>query len=651
MSTSSLPTRERTHSLEDIHSSVPIPRAWWRRFLAFSGPAFLVSVGYMDPGNWGTDLQAGSKFGHRLLWVLLMSNLMALLLQSLATRLGVITGRDLAQECRESYPSRSVIALWILAEIAIAACDLAEVIGTIIALKLLFGLPYLYGLIVCAADTFVLLALQKRGVRLLELVTFGLIGVIAISFFIEIILVRPEWLPLLEGFVPGLDPANRTESLYVSIGMLGATVMPHNLYLHSALVQTRAFAQTAEGKTLACKYNFFDSLLALNGAFFVNAAILILAASVFFPKEVGTLQEAHTLLQPLWGGLASLLFGIALLASGQSSTLTGTLAGQVVMEGFVHLRVRPWVRRMLTRSLAILPALLILTISGNQANDKSLFQLLVVSQVVLSFQLPFAIVPLVLFTSDRHRMGPFTSALWLKFLAWTCAVVVVGLNGAYMTMQSQEWAEAATAGGYSEWWVYGTLVPVSLGLLAFLGWITFYPLRARPEEAPQSVAAPDLQTVIYQRIGVAVEFGEVDGVVLERAAALARSDNAELILVHVVEGPVAAYYGDETFDQESRSDRQRLADLVQHLRREGFEARGVLGFGNPVNELARLAAKEEMDLLVMGTHGHRLLADLALGQTVAPLLHQLAIPILVVPNAIRESSSKIRKPPNDGAKG
>ena len=460
------PTAIQTaNSLEDIHSSVVIPRKWWRRFLAFSGPAFLVSVGYMAPGNWGTDLQAGSKFGHRLLWVLLMSNLMALLLQSLSTRLGVITGRDLAQACRESYPRSSVYALWILAEIAIAACDLAEVIGTIIALKLLIGLPYLYGLLVCAADTFLLLALQKRGVRLLELVTFGLIGVIAVSFFIELVLVRPDWVPVLSGFVPALDPNNRMESLYVSIGMLGATVMPHNLYLHSALVQTRAFHQTPHGKALACRYNFFDSLLALNGAFFVNAAILILAAAAF-TAEVKTLQEAHTLLGLVWGGLASSVFAIALLASGQSSTLTGTLAGQVVMEGFIQMRLRPWLRRLLTRSLAIVPALVVIAFFGNFTDDdrqetatavtsalafptplesavqttaaqevwkndpvdNRLLQLLVLSQVVLSFQLPFAIVPLVLFTSDVRRMGTFVSASWLKILAWICAIVVLGLN-------------------------------------------------------------------------------------------------------------------------------------------------------------------------------------------------------------------------------
>src|SRR5579884_174850 len=388
-------------SLEEIHRSVPIPTRWWLRFLAFSGPAFMVSVGYMDPGNWGTDLQAGSSFGHRLLWVLLMSNLMALLLQTLATRLGIVAGRDLAQACRESYPRRTVFALWLLTEIAIAATDLAEVIGTIIALKLLFNIPYVFGLAIAATDTLLLLALQRRGVRLLELLTLGLVGVIAVSFVIEIVLARPDWAAVLRGFTPGLDPVDPTKSLYVAIAMLGATVMPHNLYLHSALVQTRAFPKTPAGKRLACKYNLIDSALALNGAFFINAAILVLAVATFFAhgKEVDKLTDAYRLLGEVWGTtLASVLFAVALLASGQSSTLTGTLAGQVVMEGFVRLRLRPWMRRLLTRLAALVPALLVLSLASAGAEaegtvDERLLQLLVLSQAILSFQLPFAIIP------------------------------------------------------------------------------------------------------------------------------------------------------------------------------------------------------------------------------------------------------------------
>jgi manganese transport protein len=637
----------QTHppSLEDIHSSVPIPRSRWRRFLAFSGPAFMVSVGYMDPGNWGSDIQAGSKYGYRLLWVLLMSNLMAVLLQSLATRLGVVTGRDLAQACRESYPRRTVIGLWLLTEIAIAATDLAEVIGTIIALKLLFGIPYLGGLAIAAADTFLLLALQRRGVRLLELLTLGLVGVIAVSFVIEIVLTDPNWIAAAHGLLPTLAPGDRTGSLYIAIAMLGATVMPHNLYLHSALVQTRAFPQTERGKKLACRYNFFDSLLALNGAFFINAAILILAASRFYGvKVVEDLTEAHQLLAvevvgTVW---ASMLFAVALLASGQSSTLTGTLAGQVVMEGFIRVRLRPWLRRLLTRSVAIVPALLVIawaeqTHVDTEAVDKRLLELLVLSQAILSFQLPFAIVPLVQFTDDPQRMGEFANRIWLKILAWSCAVIVIGLNVVLIGMSMQEWAEAVSKDGGNAWLIYVTVGPIAVLLAAFLGWIGLYPYRRQPAELPRGPALREpLAAVQYRNIGVAVELEGGDHAVLAQAVALARTHRARLIAVHVVEGPGAAVYGSETADEESRRDREIMLELVEQLRKDGLAADGVLGYGNPPEELVRVVNAEKLDLLVVGTHGHKFLADLALGQTVAPVLHKLTIPVLVVPSTLKD---------------
>jgi len=629
-------SRKATPSLEEIHSSVPIPQRWWRRFLAFSGPAFMVSVGYMDPGNWGTDLSAGSKYGHRLIWVLLMSNLMALLLQGLAVRLGVVAGRDLAQACRESYPRRTVFGLWVLTEIAIAATDLAEVIGTIIALKLLFNIPYMIGLAIAATDTLLLLALQRRGVRLLELLTLVLVAVIAGSFVVEIVLARPDWAGVLRGFTPGLDPNDSHGSLYVAIAMLGATVMPHNLYLHSALVQTRAFPQTPEGKRFACKYNLLDSTLALNGAFFINAAILVLAATTF-DTEVERLQTAHELLLPIWGGTASVLFALALLASGQSSTLTGTLAGQVVMEGFVRLRVRPWVRRLITRLAAIVPALVVIALaSANEGDakavDERLMQLLVLSQAVLSFQLPFAIVPLVQFTSDRRRMGEFASPPWLKGLAWLCAVLVVGLNVVLIGMYMGDWASGIANAGWHPLWIYATVGTVALGLAAFLVWVTLYPHYRRREAALPPLIVPELPAVRYQRIGVAVEFTAADSAVLAQAASVARVHQAPLLLIHVVEGPGADFYGPATDDQESRADRLRMGELVNHLLMEGLQADGVLGYGDPPGELVRLARERQLDLLVLGTHGHRFFADLALGQTVAPVLHRLQIPILVVPS-------------------
>src|SRR5262245_19935348 len=464
-----------TRSLEDVHASVPIPPAsWWRRFLAFSGPAVMVSVGYMDPGNWGTDLAAGSKYGYQLLWVLLMSNLMALLLQTLATRLGVVAGRDLAQACRERYPRPTGVGLWLLAEVAIIATDLAEVIGTIVGLKLLFGVPYLWGLGICALDTFALLALQRRGVRLLELVTLALVAIIAGSFLYEIVLARPDLAEVIRGFAPGLAKSDVQGSLYVAIGMLGATVMPHNLYLHSALVQTRAFPPDDAGKRLACKYNFFDSFFALNAAFFVNAAILVLAAASFHARglEVESLQEAHKLLGDVWGvEAAAVLFAVALLASGQSSTLTGTIAGQVVMEGFVQLRIQPWLRRLITRSAALMPAVVVLGLTelGSEGvapgtpdpSDGRLLQMLVLSQVTLSFQLPFAIIPLVQLTSDRRRMGDFASSPLVQALAWVSATIVVGLNVVLVVMQMQSWAGDVSELGHSPWWIYGTLGPLA----------------------------------------------------------------------------------------------------------------------------------------------------------------------------------------------
>jgi manganese transport protein len=595
----------------------------------------MVSVGYMDPGNWGTDLEAGSKFGYRLLWVLLLSNAMAVLLQCLATRLGVVTGRDLAQACRENYPRPAATLLWVLCEIAIAACDLAEILGTIIALKLLFGLPYLWGLLVAAGDTLLLLALQRRGVRLLELLTLALIAVIAASFFVEIVLARPDWALVIRGMLPGLAENNITGSLYVAIGMLGATVMPHNLYLHSALVQTRAFPRSVAAKQTACKYNLFDSIIALNGAFFVNAAILILAATKFFGQEVETLQDAHRLLPGVMGTtLASALFAVALLASGQSSTFTGTLAGQVVMEGFVRLRVRPWVRRLLTRSIALLPALVVITLAGSdgESMDRRLLDLLVLSQVVLSFQLPFAIVPLVHFTSDRRQMGSFANGVWLKLFAWASAAVVVGLNGFYLFLKIAEWGEALEQGGTSPFWIYGTLGPLTLGLAGFLGWITFKPAGVRKEMERVASLTPQLQPAEFRRIGVAVEFEGGDEPVLAQASTLARQHGATLVLLHVVEGLGAELYGSETDDQESRSDRRRMQKLTEHLRQEGLEAHGFLGYGNPADELIRIAREQRLDLLVLGSHGHRFLADMALGQTVSPVLHKLHIPVLVVPN-------------------
>jgi manganese transport protein len=425
-------------SLPEVHSSVRVSRSplYWRRLLGFLGPGFLISVGYMDPGNWATDIAGGSRFGYALLFVIMASNLMAILLQSLSLKLGVATDRDLAQLCRESYGPRLSFALWIMAEIAIAACDLAEVIGSAIALNLLFHIPLFYGVLITSVDVLLILLLQRWGFRYVEALVIVLIGTIIALFGIQMFMSRPDYGTALQAlFVPSSAILTNGAMLYIAIGILGATVMPHNLYLHSSIVQSRNYKRTPEGKREAVHLANVDSALALTIALFVNAAILIVAAAVFHRHgyyEVAAIQDAFKLLSPLLGAAgASTLFAVALLASGQNSSITGTLAGQVVMEGFIHIRLSPWLRRLLTRSLAIIPTIIVVAVSGARGTE----ELLILSQVILSFQLSFAVVPLVLFTGDRKRMGEFVNGRWLQGLAWLTAVLIAGLN-AWLLLQT-----------------------------------------------------------------------------------------------------------------------------------------------------------------------------------------------------------------------
>ncbi|KAA6461050.1 divalent metal cation transporter [Acidobacteria bacterium AB60] len=418
-------------SLPEVYSSVRLSRSprYWKRLLGFLGPGFLISVGYMDPGNWATDIAGGSQFGYALLVVIMASNLMAILLQSLSLKLGIATERDLAQLCRENTGRGSSVFLWIMAEIAIAACDLAEVIGSAIALNLLFHIPLLWGVLITGLDVLLILLLQRWGFRVVESVVIALIGTILGMFCIQMVLSRPEYGSVLfHLFVPSTHIVTNHAMLYIAIGMLGATVMPHNLYLHSSIVQSRQYARTPEGKREAIHMANADSALALTVALFVNAAILVVAAAVFHRSghvEVAAIEDAYKLLSPLVGaGFASTLFAIALLASGQNSSITGTLAGQVVMEGFVRMKVAPWARRLITRSIAIVPTILVVAINGEQGTEK----LLILSQVILSLQLSFAVVPLVVFTSSRKRMGEFVNAPWLKATAWVVAAIIAGLN-------------------------------------------------------------------------------------------------------------------------------------------------------------------------------------------------------------------------------
>ena len=417
-------------SLPEVHGSVPIPHAagFWRKLLAFTGPGYLVAVGYMDPGNWATDLAGGARFGYTLLSVILLSNLMAILLQALAARLGIATGRDLAQACRDHYSRPVTLVLWLLCEIAIAATDLAEVLGAAIALQLLFGLPLIWGVCLTAADVLIVLYLQNRGFRYVEALVVSLIVLIAGSFAVELWLARPDIGAMSAGLVPRAEILRNTEMLYISIGILGATVMPHNLYLHSSIVQTRKYEDSPESKAEAIRFATIDSSVALMSALFINGAILVMAAATFHGtayEDVADISDAYQLLSPLLGTtLASTLFAVALLCSGQNATLTGTLAGQIVMEGFINIRLRPWLRRLITRLIAIIPAVIVIRLYGDDGSGP----LLILSQVILSLQLPFAVFPLVAFTSDRRKMGAFVSPVWVKALAWSIAVVIAALN-------------------------------------------------------------------------------------------------------------------------------------------------------------------------------------------------------------------------------
>jgi manganese transport protein len=417
-------------SLPEVHGSIGIPEGtgFFRKLLAFAGPGYLVAVGYMDPGNWATDLAGGARFGYTLLSVIMISNLMAILLQALAARLGIASGRDLAQACRDHFSHPVTILLWFVCEIAIAACDLAEVLGAAIALNLLFGLPLIWGVSLTALDVLVVLYLQHHGFRYVEALVVGLILLIAGSFAVEMWFARPDMAGVAAGFIPRGEILGNSEMLYIAIGILGATVMPHNLYLHSSIVQTRKYADTFEGKREAIRFATIDSSVALMSALFINAAILVMAAATFHGsgyEDVADISDAYKLLSPLLGTtMASTLFAVALLCSGQNATLTGTLAGQIVMEGFINIRLRPWLRRLITRLIAIIPAIIVIMIYGERGTGP----LLILSQVILSLQLPFAVFPLVMFTSEKEKMGPFVNPFWVKALAWSVAVIIAALN-------------------------------------------------------------------------------------------------------------------------------------------------------------------------------------------------------------------------------
>jgi len=620
-------------SLSEVNASIDSTnRKGWRKMLAFLGPAYLVSVGYMDPGNWATDIAGGSKFGYALIWVLLMSNLMALLLQSLSARLGVVRQLDLAQASRSTYHPVINYALWILAEIAIAACDLAEVLGMAIGMKLLFGLPLIWGVSITVLDTLLLLFLQSYGMRKIEVFIIGLVVIIGASFFVEMLFAKPDLSDLAQGFIPTI-PSD--EALYIAIGIIGATVMPHNLYLHSSLVQTRRIDQSEKGLWSAIKYNFIDSAIALNAAFFVNAAILVLAASTFFQAgmyEVQSIEEAYKFLTPLLGNQwASMLFGIALIAAGQSSTITGTLAGQIVMEGYLNLRIAPWLRRLITRLIAIIPAYIVILMYGEGETGA----LLVLSQVVLSLQLGFAVIPLIHFTSDKEKMGVFVNKLWVIIAAWTIAGIIIALNVQLVINQVTEWLVAA---GSDAWILWVTVVPVCAAAALLLLYITFKPLiekRAKEKETPMphGTATPldDLRKPVYSRIAVCVDFSSIDALAIRSAVAQGGTE-AQYLFIHVVETAGAMVYGSNIADRESSEDKASLRVYVTQLQESGYQAEYKVGYGNPKRRIPEMVKAFDADLLVMGAHGHRFFKDLIFGTTLDAVRHRVKIPMLIVRN-------------------
>ena len=614
-------------SLDEVNASVNTSsKGGFRKLLAFIGPAYMISVGYMDPGNWATDIEGGSKYGYSLIWVLVMSNLIALLLQSHCVRLGVVSGRDLAQASKDHYSKFINYFLYVLAEIAIAACDLAEVIGMAIGIHLLFpSISILGGVCITVLDSFVLLFLLNSGIRKLEAFIISLVAIIGVSFFIQLLIAKPDVIEISKGLIPGFTNEN---ALYIAIGIIGATVMPHNLYLHSSLVQTRQFERTPIEIKKAIRFNIIDSAVALNLALFVNAAILIIAATTFFNTgvQVTEIQDAHKMMAPMLGStLAPLLFAIALIAAGQSSTITGTLAGQVIMEGYLNLRLQPWIRRLLTRLIAIVPAFLTIYFLGEDKTG----DLLVLSQVILSLQLGFAIIPLIHFVSNKKRMGQFVIPLWQKIASWISVSVIVFLNCQMLFNKVKEWlqnSEYATAIGL----VVIPFMTLCLGILLF---ITFEPLIKKTKQSVSSQFHGEVAKINfeiakpYSSIAITVDFSSSDNKAINKALMLG-GKQAHYILIHILESTNAVMYGEDTNDHERIEDSANLLAYKNQLSEQGYACEFKLGFGNPKSVIPKLVS--DCDVLVMGTHGHTTFKDILFGTTVESVRHKIDIPLVLV---------------------
>ncbi len=593
-----------------------------KKIIFFLGPAFLIAVWYMDPGNWATDIAGGSQFGYALLWVLLMSNLMAIVLQYLSCKLWIAANKDLAQASRMMYPRFTNFCLWVLAEVAIIACDLAEIIGMAIGLQLLFWLPLLRWIVISAFDTFFILWLQKYGIRKIEAIILSFIMMIAICFSIELTMSQPVLSSIMTWFIPHIP---NSAALYIAIGIIGATVMPHNLYLHSSLVQTRQIWSSDTDKRKALGYNFIDILIALSIALFINCAILLVAASAFYVNgytSVATIHDAYKLLEPLLGThLAPTLFAIALIIAGQSSTVTGTLAGQVVMEWHIALRIRPRLRRLITRSLAIIPAVVVLMIYGeSKVND-----LLILSQVILSMQLGFAIIPLIISTSKKSFMGNFVNKTWLTTISSLIAMIIIWLNISLLyTMISSQ----------TDIIVRYSWVMVLLLILSLLIYIFIYPLIhiIIPKSlVPHMPASPLILGGLspYKHIAITIDFSNLDQNTISRAVHDGGKD-ALYSLIHIIETPGATIYQSHTHDHESQQDSYNLDNYRDILIAQWYRVDKILGYGDPASAIIHLVKQHHCDLLVMGQHGHTGMADILQWQTINTVRHSIIIPLLIV---------------------
>lgn len=621
---------ENIKSFEEYHSSIDTVnvKSRWKRLLAFLGPAYLVSVGYMDPGNWATDIAAGSKFGYALIWVIILSNVTAILVQSHSARLGLVTGKDLAQFSRSYYPKSLNFIFWIFAEVAIAATDLAEVLGMAIGLNLLFGLNMLIGVSLSLFDTFIIMFLVKKGMRMMEAVIIGLISIIGISFLIELFFSKPQFTEIITGIVPTLPGSG---SLYIAIGIIGATVMPHNLYLHSSIVQTRRYSTDKEGLARAIRYNFVDTSIALNMALFVNAAILILAASTFFTSghhEIQDITDAHKMLEPLLGTtLAPLLFAIALIASGQSSTLTGTITGQIVMEGYLNLRIEPWLRRLITRSLAVIPAFIVIMLSGPGEAGA----LLILSQVILSLQLGFAVIPLVHWVSSKKIMGDFQVGMITRSISWIVVSVIVVLNIKLVFDTISEMLQTTK----HPMFVYLVLIPL-IGAAFLLLFYTIVepsikfrlPISLLPtHKDPGTIEFKKPEG--FKRIAVPIDFSQSDKIAINYAI-IQGGKEATYYLIHIVESAGARLMSSEVFDRETFDDKRYLERYAHQLAEMGYGVKTIIDFGLAKNQLPTVVKKIDADLLIMTSHKKGRLHQFIKGTTITSVQKKVDIPMMII---------------------